>query len=74
VLLGVRKSVTSERQPRLNSSRRCSLTMGLPEDVHRRLIEGVKKSSEVDPLICVDDVAVLSILREAQKELGIKGK
>ena len=33
-----------------------------------------QESSEGDPLICVDDVAVLSILREAQKELGIKGK
>lgn len=46
----------------------------VPEDALRLVIEEVKKAAKVDRHVSVSDVADLSILREAQKELGIKGK
>src|SRR6185295_4648299 len=44
----------------------------LPEDGFRRLIEDTKTITKVDREIALSEVADLSILREAQKELGIK--
>jgi len=44
----------------------------LPEDGLRLLIEEAKKAAKVTREIALSDVADLSILREAQKELGIK--
>ena len=44
----------------------------LPEDGLRLLIEEAKKAAKVSREIALSDVADLSILREAQKELGIK--
>jgi ABC-type nitrate/sulfonate/bicarbonate transport system substrate-binding protein len=46
----------------------------LPEDAMRLVIEEAKKAAKVDRQVSVSDVADLSILREAQRELGIKGK
>ena len=44
----------------------------LPEDGLRLVIEEAKKAAKVDRQVSVSDVADLSILREAQRELGIK--
>jgi NitT/TauT family transport system substrate-binding protein len=44
----------------------------LPEDGFRRLIEDTKSITKVDREIALSEVADLSILREAQRELGIK--
>ena len=44
----------------------------LPEDGFRRLIEDTKRVTKVDREIALNEVADLSILREAQRELGIK--
>ena len=44
----------------------------LPEDGFRRLIEDTKTITKVDREIALSEVADLSILREAQKEMGIK--
>ena len=44
----------------------------LPEDGFRLLIEEAKKAVKIDRQVPMSDVADLSILREAQKELGIK--
>ena len=46
----------------------------LPEDGLRLVIEEVKKAAKVDRQVSMSDVADLSILREAQRELGIKVK
>jgi ABC-type nitrate/sulfonate/bicarbonate transport system substrate-binding protein len=46
----------------------------LPEDGFRLLIEDVKKAAKVEREVAFSEVADLSILREAQMELGIKGK
>lgn len=46
----------------------------LPEDGFRRLIEDTKKVTKIDREIALSELADLSILREAQRELGIKGK
>jgi len=46
----------------------------LPEKGFRLLIEDVKKPLKIDREVSFSEVADLSILREAQKELGIKGK
>ena len=46
----------------------------LPEDGFRLLIEDLKKVAKVDREVAISDVADLTILREAQRELGIKGK
>ena len=46
----------------------------LPEDGLRRLIEDTKTVTKVDREVAFSEVADLSILREAQRELGIKAK
>jgi ABC-type nitrate/sulfonate/bicarbonate transport system substrate-binding protein len=46
----------------------------LPEDGFRRLIEDTKRITKVDRDVAFTEVADLSILREAQRELGIKAK
>lgn len=46
----------------------------LPEDGLRRLIEDTKTVTKVDREVVMSDVADLSILREAQRELGIRAK
>ena len=44
----------------------------LPEDGVR--LEEAKKAAKVDRQVSVSEVSDLSILKEAQKELGIKGR
>jgi NitT/TauT family transport system substrate-binding protein len=44
----------------------------LPEDGLRLIIEEAKKAAKVNREISISDVADLTILKEAQKELGIK--
>jgi NitT/TauT family transport system substrate-binding protein len=44
----------------------------LPEDGLRRLIEDTKTVTKIDREVVLSDVADLSILRQAQRELGIK--
>ena len=46
----------------------------LPEKGFRLVIEEAKKLAKVDREVSLSEVAELSILKEAQKELGIKGK
>ena len=46
----------------------------LPENGFRLLIEDVKKVAKVDREVAFSEIADLSILREAQKELGIQPK
>jgi hypothetical protein len=46
----------------------------VPEDGLRLVIEEAKKAAKVDRKVTMSDVADLSILREAQRELGIKVK
>lgn len=46
----------------------------IPEDGLRLLIEEAKQSTKVEREVPLSDVVDLSILTEAQKELGIKGK
>jgi len=46
----------------------------LPDDGLRRLMEGIKTVTKVDREIAFSEVADLSILREAQRDLGIKSK
>jgi ABC-type nitrate/sulfonate/bicarbonate transport system substrate-binding protein len=47
---------------------------GLPDDGFRLLIEEAKKQAKVSREVAQSDIADLSILREAQRELGIKSK
>ena len=46
----------------------------LPEDGFRLLIEDVKNAAKVEREVTLSEVADLAILREAQRELGIKSK
>ena len=46
----------------------------VPEDGLRLIIEDAKKTSNVNRQVSIAEVAGLAILREAQKEVGIKGK
>ena len=46
----------------------------LPEDGFRVLIEDTKRVAKVDREVAFSEVADLSILREAQREMGIKEK
>lgn len=46
----------------------------LPEEALRLVVEENKKATKLDREVSLSDVADLSILREAQRELGIKGK
>jgi ABC-type nitrate/sulfonate/bicarbonate transport system substrate-binding protein len=45
-----------------------------PEDGIRLVIDGAKKAAKVSREVSMKDVVDLSILKEAQRELGIKGK
>ncbi len=47
---------------------------GIPEKGLRLVIEEAKKTAKVDRDVSLSDVADFTILGEAQKELGIKGK
>ena len=44
----------------------------MPEDGFRRLLEDTKRLMKIDREVALSEVADLSILREAQRELGIK--
>ena len=44
----------------------------LPEAGLRRVVDEAKKAAKVERDVSLSEVADLSILREAQKELGIK--
>lgn len=46
----------------------------LPEDGFRRLIEDTKSVTQIRREVAFNEVSDLSILRETQKELGIKAK
>jgi ABC-type nitrate/sulfonate/bicarbonate transport system substrate-binding protein len=46
----------------------------VPEDGLRLIIEEAKKGAKVEREVSINEVADLSILKLAQKELGIKGK
>lgn len=46
----------------------------IPEDGLRLVIEQAKKTARVGREVSISEVADLSILKEAQKELGIRGK
>ena len=46
----------------------------LPEAGLRLILEEAKKTAKVDREISLNEIADLSILREAQKELGIRPK
>jgi hypothetical protein len=44
----------------------------LPEDGLRLLIDEAKKNAKLNREVSIDQVADLSILREVQREVGIK--
>ena len=46
--------------------------LSLPEDGLRLLIDEAKKNAKLNREVSIDQVANLSILREAQREVGIK--
>ena len=46
----------------------------LPESGLRLIIDEAKKTAKVEREVSLNDVADLSILREAQRELGIKAR
>ena len=46
--------------------------LSLPEDGLRLLIDEAKKNAKLSREVSIDQVADLSILREAQREVGIK--
>lgn len=48
--------------------------LGLPEDGLRLLISEAKRTAKVEREVSLSEVADLSILRETQKEMGIKGR
>jgi hypothetical protein len=45
-----------------------------PDDGLRLVIEEAKKVAKVNRVVSLSEVADLSILRDAQRELGIKGR
>ena len=51
-----------------------NLDGSLPEDGMRRLIEDTRSITKVDREVAFTEVADLSVLREAQRELGIESK
>jgi NitT/TauT family transport system substrate-binding protein len=51
-----------------------NLDGSLPEDGLRRLIEDTRSITKVDREVAFTEVADLSVLREAQRELGIESK
>jgi hypothetical protein len=46
----------------------------LPEAGLRLIVDEAKKTAKIDREIALTDIADLSILREAQKELGVRPK
>ena len=44
----------------------------MPEDGFRRLLDDTKRVMKIDREVALSEVADLSILKEAQSELGIK--
>jgi hypothetical protein len=46
----------------------------VPEDGLRLVIEEAKKLAKIERVVSLTEVADLSILRNAQKELGIRGR
>jgi hypothetical protein len=44
----------------------------MPEDGFRRLLDDTKRVMKIDREVALSEVADLSILREAQREMGIK--
>jgi ABC-type nitrate/sulfonate/bicarbonate transport system substrate-binding protein len=48
--------------------------LALPEDGLRLLIDEAKKNAKLNREVSIDQVADLSILKEAQKEMGISGR
>jgi ABC-type nitrate/sulfonate/bicarbonate transport system substrate-binding protein len=69
--LGIEKDVAAATYeaslPAFNDDGNC------PEDGMRLVIDGAKNAAKVNREISSDEVANLRILREAQRELGIKG-
>ena len=51
-----------------------NLDGSMPEDGFRRLLDDTKRVMKIDREVALSEVADLSILREAQRELGSKGK
>jgi len=51
-----------------------NLDGSMPEDGFRRLLDDTKRVMKIDREVALSEVADLSILREAQRELGIKVK
>jgi NitT/TauT family transport system substrate-binding protein len=51
-----------------------NLDGSMPEDGFRRLIDDTKRILKIDREVALNEVSDFAILREAQKELGIKGK
>ena len=49
-----------------------NLDGSLPEDGFRRLLDDTKRLMKIDREVALSEVSDLSILREAQRELGIK--
>ena len=44
----------------------------MPEDGFRRLLDDTKRLMKIDREVALSEVADLSILKEAQRDLGIK--
>jgi hypothetical protein len=44
----------------------------MPKDGFRRLLDDTKRLMKIDREVALSEVADLSILREAQRDLGIK--
>jgi ABC-type nitrate/sulfonate/bicarbonate transport system substrate-binding protein len=57
-----------------SSSKAFSEDGTIPEKGLRLLIEEAKQSAKVEREVALTEVADVTILKEAQKELGIKGK
>ena len=51
-----------------------NLDGSMPEDGFRRLLDDTKRVMKIDRDVALSEVADLAILREAQRELGIKAK
>jgi NitT/TauT family transport system substrate-binding protein len=51
-----------------------NLDGSMPEDGFRRLLDDTKRLMKLDREVALSEVADLSILREAQRELGVKAK
>jgi hypothetical protein len=49
-----------------------NLDGSMPKDGFRKLLDDTKRSMKIDREVTLSEVSDLSILREAQRELGIK--